>query len=95
MNQAPEYVILAWGAMKILLVANVNPARLKQNVEKFLIHINNQFGLVNQLTCYSPTEKMVEAVAELYASFSRFLGEALKYYAEHRLSELRTTLNPH
>ena len=87
MSQAPEYVTLAWGAMKILLVANVNHARLKKNVEKFLIHIGNQFGLVNQLTCYSPTEEMVEAVAKLYANFSKFLGQALKYYAEHKLSK--------
>ena len=73
MNQSPEYVTLAWGAMEILLVANVNHARLKQNVEKFLVHIAKQCGLFNQLTCYSPTEKMVEAVAELYEGFSRFL----------------------
>lgn len=85
LNQSPEYASLAWGIMKFLLVANINHAKLKQNVEMNLIRIGDQLGLVNQLMYYMPTEKMVEAVALLYASFSKFLREALKCYAKSKL----------
>lgn len=60
MNQCPEYVGLAWGVTKLLLVANINHSKLKQNVESHLIFIGEQLGLVNQLIAYSPTDKMVE-----------------------------------
>ena len=60
MNQCPEYVALAWGVTKLLLVANINHSRLKQNVESHLVSIGGQLGLVNQLIAYSPTDKMVE-----------------------------------
>ena len=60
MNQCPEYVALAWGVTKLLLVANINHSRLKQNVESQLLSIGEQLGLVNQLISYSPTDKMVE-----------------------------------
>lgn len=60
MNQCPEYVTLAWGVTKLLLVANINHTKLKQNVESHLISIGEQLGLVNQLIAYSPTETMVE-----------------------------------
>ena len=60
MNQCPEYVALAWGVTKLLLVANINHSRLKQNVESHLVSIGEQLGLVNQLIAYSPTDKMVE-----------------------------------
>ena len=60
MNQCPEYVALAWGITKLLLVANINHSKLKQNVESHLVSIGEQLGLVNQLIAYSPTDKMVE-----------------------------------
>ena len=85
MNQSPEYACLAWGVIKLLLVANINHAKLKQNVETHLLRIGGQLGLVNQLMYYMPTEKIVEVVALLYASFSAFLGKALKFYAKSRL----------
>ena len=60
MNQSPEYVSLAWGVTKLLLVANINHSKLKENVELHLVSIGEQLGLVNQLIAYSPTDKMVE-----------------------------------
>lgn len=88
MNHCPEYVSLAWGTMKILLVANINNAKLKQKVEQHLVKIGEQLDLVNQLIYSVPTVKMIEAVALLYASFSNFLAKALKYYRKSKLSKL-------
>lgn len=65
MNECPEYVALAWGITKLLLVANINHSKLKQNVESHLVSIGEQLGLVNQLIAYSPTDKMVEYRASL------------------------------
>ena len=92
MNQCPEYAALAWGAMKLLLVANVNHAKVKENVEKQLLAIGHQVGLVNQFVFYNPTEKMAEAVGLLYAHFSRFLKKALGMYAKSKLSRFPSFL---
>lgn len=85
MNSCPPYVAATWGVMKILLVANINSAKLKEQVEVWLIEIGNQLGIVNQYLCFSPTEGMVEAVAVLYTKFSNFLGKALKCYVKSRM----------
>ena len=93
MNQSPEYAGLAWGIMKILLFANINHAKLRKNIRTYLIEIGNQLGLVNQLLLCSPTDKMVEAVALLYSTFSKFLGMALRSYAESNVvSKIKTSL---
>ena len=85
MNQSPEYASLAWGIMKLLLLANINHTRLKENVETHLVKIGERSGLINQRIYYNPTEKMVEAVALFYAGFSKFLGKAIRYYAKSKL----------
>ena len=87
MNHCPEYVSLAWGTIKVLLVANINNAKLKQKVEQHLVKIGEQLDLVNQLIYSVPTGKMIEAVALLYASFSNFLAKALKYYRKSKLGK--------
>ncbi|KAL9613211.1 MAG: hypothetical protein Q9167_002227 [Letrouitia subvulpina] len=86
MNQCPEYASLAWGVTKLLLVANINHSRLKENVERYLISIGEQSALVNQFIIYNPTEKMAETVGLLYADFSKFLEKAIRYYAKSKLS---------
>ena len=92
MNQCPEYVAAEWGAMKILLLTNVNHTKLKENVESYLIVIGERLGLVNQLICYTATGKMVEAVPQLYATFSEFLAKALKSYTNCRLARVAEAL---
>ena len=87
LNSCPEYVSLAWGITKLLLVANINHAKVKENVETHLVSIGERLGLVNQLIYYAPTDKMVEAVALFYSHLSRFLGKALRCYTKSKLSE--------
>ncbi|KAL9107035.1 MAG: hypothetical protein Q9227_007981 [Pyrenula ochraceoflavens] len=85
MNQSPEYAGLAWGAIRMLLVAHTNHSKLKYSVEHHLIHFGQEFGVVNQLMNAHPTAKMVEAVSEAYSAFSKFLAKAVKYYKESKL----------
>ena len=66
-------------------MAHVNHSKLKHNVQHYLIEFGQQFGIVNQLMTSLPTSKMVEAVAEAYAAFSKFLAKAVKYYRESKL----------
>jgi hypothetical protein len=85
-GQSPEYVGLVWGAIKILLVAEVNHAKLRQCVEDQLIQLSKQFRLIETLTVYIPTSDMVRALSDAYSSFTRFLEKAVKYYSENRFS---------
>lgn len=85
MNQSPEYAGLAWGAIRLLLVAHTNHSKLKHAVEHYLIQFGQEFGVMNQLMNSHPTKKMVEAVSEAYVCFSKFLAKAVEYYKESKL----------
>ncbi|KAH8895678.1 hypothetical protein GQ53DRAFT_853744 [Thozetella sp. PMI_491] len=76
-SQAPEYIALAYGAIKILLVVQVNYEELKR-----------KFNLIDHLTAYVPTSNIVIGVAQAYSLFYRFLAKAVKYYTQSRSSEL-------
>jgi hypothetical protein len=69
----------------MLLVAHCNHSKLKYAVRDYLIQFGQEFGVVNHLMNSHPTQKMVEAVSEAYAAFSKFLAKAVKYYMESKL----------
>lgn len=84
-NESHEYVSIVWGVIKVLLVANINHARLREKVEEHLISIGEQAAIVNHFIFYNPTEKMVESVGLLYADLSQFLKTAIRSYAKSKL----------
>ena len=86
-NQAPEYVSLAWGAMKIILVTQINHEELKQKVKQCMEQIKLKFEMIDHLTELVPRANLVAAVAKVYELFSRFLAKAVKYYAMNMSSE--------
>jgi hypothetical protein len=69
----------------MLLVARTNHSKLNHAVEHYIIQFGQDFGVVNHLMNSHPTEKMVEAVCEAYAAFSKFLAKAVKYYKESKM----------
>jgi hypothetical protein len=85
-GQAPEYVALAYGAVKILLVAQINYEDVKQNTESYMEKIRTKFQIVGHLTSYIPAARLVEAITRMYDFFLRFLARALKFYTRSRLS---------
>ncbi|KAG4436032.1 hypothetical protein IFR05_008464 [Cadophora sp. M221] len=89
-SQAPEYVALAYGAVQILLVVQVNYEEMKQNVENYMGTIKSRFELIDYLTAYLPTERLVGAIAKMYDFLNRFLAKALKFYTRSRI---RLTFN--
>lgn len=85
-SSAPEYVALAWGAIKIVLLVQVNYQELKQKVELHMEKIKTSFEIVDHLTAYIPKANLVFAVTKAYELFSRFLAKAVKYYSLNRFS---------
>ena len=90
--QAPEYVSLVWGAIKIVLVVQINHEELKQKVKEYMEQIKIRFEIVDHLTAYMPKANLVTSVAKAYELFSRFLAKAVKYYSLNRFSECFTIL---
>ncbi|PMD32524.1 hypothetical protein L207DRAFT_440196 [Hyaloscypha variabilis F] len=86
-GQAPEYVSLAYGAVKILLVVQVNYEEMKQSVASYMEKIKTKFELIDHLTAYLPTDRLVGAMAKMYDFFNRFLAKALKFYTRSRTSK--------
>jgi hypothetical protein len=84
--QAPEYVALTWGALKILLVVHINHEELKQNVRQHMELIRSRFEIIDHLTAYMPRRNLVRSVVKVFELFSRFLAKAVKYYSMTRFS---------
>jgi hypothetical protein len=85
-GQAPGYVALAYGAVKLVLVVQINYGEMKKNVQEWMHRIKAKFELVDHLTEYFPSQRLVEAIGRMYDAFNRFLAKALKFYTRSRLS---------
>lgn len=83
---APSYVKLAWGGIHLLLAVQVSDEKLKECVEDHLLKISKNFDLIEALTAYIPSGKMVRALAEAYACYLQFLQKAVYYYQKNRFS---------
>jgi len=88
-GQAPEYVGLAWGAIKLVLLAQVNHTELKQNVKEHMERIKSKFEMIDHLTAYMPKKNLVASVTKAYELFSRFLAKSIKFYTRNTFSRLR------
>lgn len=86
-GQAPEYVALAYGAVKIILVVQVNHHEVKTKAKDCLQQIQLKFQIIGHLTSYIPSSHLVKLVAEAYSLFYRFLSKAVRYYTQSRWSE--------
>lgn len=87
-GQAPEYVSLAWGAIKILMIVQISNEDLKEGVHSTLGLLVKKFDLVDHLPEYMPQQNLIVALAEAYSIFSKFLAKAVKYYSECRACKL-------
>lgn len=92
--QAPEYVALAWGAVRIVLVVQINHQELKTKVKEHMDLIRCRFEVIDHLTAYNPRRNLVRSVAKVYELFSRFLAKAIKYYSMTKLSTYIAAAGP-
>lgn len=84
-GQAPEYVGLAYGAIKILLVAQVNNEEVKAKVKGYLEQIQLKFEIIDHLTAYMPSSRLVTLIAQVYGLFNIFVAKAVKHYTQSRV----------
>ncbi|KAJ8131882.1 hypothetical protein O1611_g1744 [Lasiodiplodia mahajangana] len=78
----PEYVSLAWGAMKFIFGAVVEHERTGTVVISALCDIADAVPSVELSLALYPTAVMRHAISLLYAHIVRFLIRALRYYEE-------------
>lgn len=71
-GQAPEYVGFAYGAFKILLVAQVNNEEMKEKVKWYLEQIQPKFQTIDHLTAYMPSSRLVTLISQVYGLFNIF-----------------------
>lgn len=86
-GQAPEYVGLAYGAVKIIMVVQINHQEVMQKCKDYLEQIKVKFDIIDHLATYITSSQLVNLVAQLYSLFYSFLAKAVKYYTQSRLSE--------
>ncbi|KAK4175537.1 hypothetical protein QBC36DRAFT_331347 [Triangularia setosa] len=84
----PEYVSLAWGAMKLLFVAFVNHENAVCTLAKGLCQIGSILPRVELSLILYPTSRMKRAVAEVYAYILKFLIWAKRWYEEGKLKHI-------
>ncbi|KAI9860341.1 MAG: hypothetical protein M1813_006230 [Trichoglossum hirsutum] len=81
----PEYVSLAWGAMKMLFILVENHAKSVKTLAKGLSQIADSLPRVELATILYPTKRMRQAVAELYSHIIRFFIRAQHWYQQSKL----------
>ncbi|KAI0426472.1 hypothetical protein F5Y09DRAFT_351156 [Xylaria sp. FL1042] len=85
-QQHPEYVSLAWGAMKFIFGAVVEHERITATtIVTALCDISDCLPSVELSLALYPTPVTRRLASTLYAHIMRFLIRALKYYEESRL----------
>lgn len=92
-GQAPEYVGLAYGAVKILIVAQANNEEVKEKVKGYLEQIQLKVEIIDHLTAYLPSSRLLILVAEVYCLFNNFIAKAIKHYTQSRYSEFSPITN--
>ncbi|KAH3914234.1 hypothetical protein HBH56_100600 [Parastagonospora nodorum] len=84
----PEYVALAWGAMKFLFVAFLNHQGVIASISKGLARIADALPRVELATTLYPTTRMTDVVEVLYAQVIQFLIRAHDWYREGTLRHI-------
>ncbi|KAF4932722.1 hypothetical protein CGCF245_v010294 [Colletotrichum fructicola] len=91
----PEYVALAWGAVKFLLVGVLNYESLVKELSKALCRIAEALRHVEAHLSLYPTKVIEDAVSELYCHIMEFTVRAIRWYQKPRpLRALSALGNP-
>ncbi|OQV09703.1 hypothetical protein CLAIMM_13795 [Cladophialophora immunda] len=77
----PEYVSLAWGAMRFLFNGVLNQPELVTELSRALVDIADVLLHVQLATNLYPTIYMNEAISRLYAHIMLFLKQVAKWYS--------------
>ncbi|KKY38513.1 putative chromosome transmission fidelity protein 18 [Diaporthe ampelina] len=75
----PEYVSLAWGAMKFLFISVLNHEELLSEISKAISNLADVLPRTELHSVLYPTARMQEAVSLLYAKIMEFVVKAIKW----------------
>ncbi|KAF3353431.1 hypothetical protein VD0004_g4977 [Verticillium dahliae] len=88
----PEYVSLAWGAMKFLFIAVLNHEELLTEISKAVSKIADVLPRTELHSVLYPTQRMQDSVAMVYAKILEFFVMAVRWYKKgkvmHSLSSI-------
>lgn len=76
----PEYVSLAWGALKFLFIAVINHEELLVQISKTVSRIADVLPRTELASSLYQTDRMNRAVAHPYVKIMRFVQDAVKWY---------------
>ncbi|RII09750.1 hypothetical protein CUC08_Gglean005740 [Alternaria sp. MG1] len=81
----PEYVSLAWGAMKFLFVLVENHGKQLRVLAKGLSQIADVLPHIEFANALYPTARMQQAVSEIYSRIIRFFLRAERWFQQSKL----------
>lgn len=91
-NHHPEYVSLAWGAMKFLFISILAHEELLAEISKAISNLGDVLPRTELHAILYPTTRMREAVALLYAKIIEFIVKAIKWCKKGKLRHAFTAI---
>ncbi|KAH7395180.1 hypothetical protein DE146DRAFT_615269 [Phaeosphaeria sp. MPI-PUGE-AT-0046c] len=88
----PEYVALAWGAVKLVLMGILNRATLVEKLAQAFIEIGDVLPRSNLSAELYQTDDMKDALSRLYAYIVLFLQLCVKWYNRSSVGRLWSAL---
>ncbi|TVY62921.1 hypothetical protein LSUE1_G006129 [Lachnellula suecica] len=79
-QQYPQYVSLAWGAMKFLFMSVINHEEMTKQLAKAYSMVADLMPRTDFTLVHYPTARMKEAIAQLYALIILFTSKAVAWY---------------
>lgn len=91
-NHHPEYVSLAWGAMKFLFMSVLAHEELLAEISKAISNLGDVLPRTELHSILYPTTRMRDAVALLYAKIIEFIIKAIKWCKKGKLRHALTAI---
>ncbi|KAI0551614.1 hypothetical protein F4679DRAFT_132729 [Xylaria curta] len=82
----PEYVSLAWGAFKFVLVGVINHEALTKELFKAMTRIADIIKHVQLQSLLYPTDEIIEYTGDLYSHIMSFAIRAVEWYQKGKLA---------
>ncbi|OTA83143.1 hypothetical protein M434DRAFT_183714 [Hypoxylon sp. CO27-5] len=91
----PEWISLAWGAVKFMLMIPIEYQRIKENIAMHLGILGEQFAVVHIFTQFFPIANIVDAATTMYASFAEFLEVSVRWLSDNLFKRIiKSTFRP-
>ncbi|KAI0114169.1 hypothetical protein F4776DRAFT_638432 [Hypoxylon sp. NC0597] len=91
----PEWIILAWGAVKFMLMIPIEYQRVKENIAMHLGSLGEKFAVVHIFTQFFPSANIIDAAAAMYTSFAEFLEVSVRWLSDNLFKRIiKSTFRP-